>query len=499
MNEISPTPPAPVAPPASSATPPASFPTDPDALLAALLARAGALKASGTKVLDTDSLIADAAQAGLAAFAHKIVAKAIADATGFDAAEIAKKLRPAPAPAQSAAAIPGLTDPDPAPTPDSLAAVLEAIAKVLRRQVVVQDHVVTAGVLWIAGTWGFQDCDIFPRFVITSATKRCGKSTLLAVILKFVRRGLKADNVSEASMFRIIEKYRPTLCVDEADSSFSTHPELRNLVNSGYERSGAVIRCVPTPDGKNYAEVMFRTFAPVLLAGIGGFHDTVLDRAIVAKLERAPARGGAAPKPLRERALAAIAARITPHLAAHAAAIGAAMAGGAGRLPPGLSDRAQDCWEPLIAIADLAGGGWPDKARAAAVALSGGVGTAGMKELLLADLRELVNTERAKGVEAWRAWVTAGRKGVRPQVVRRIRSSSFVAELLQMEHRPWAEFGRDGKGMSVTRLADQLKGFGVGPELARVPAQHHALQRSATEPARVYSVPKLRAVFRQYL
>jgi hypothetical protein len=36
-------------------------------------------------------------------------------------------------------------------------------------------------------------------------------------------------------------------------------------------------------------------------------------------------------------------------------------------LPDGVVDRAADIWEPLIAIADIAGGTWPEQARAAAV------------------------------------------------------------------------------------------------------------------------------------
>jgi Protein of unknown function (DUF3631) len=34
-------------------------------------------------------------------------------------------------------------------------------------------------------------------------------------------------------------------------------------------------------------------------------------------------------------------------------------------LPDELDDRAQDIWEPLLAIADLAGGDWPTRARRA--------------------------------------------------------------------------------------------------------------------------------------
>ena len=38
-------------------------------------------------------------------------------------------------------------------------------------------------------------------------------------------------------------------------------------------------------------------------------------------------------------------------------------------LPPEITDRDADVWEPLIAIADAIGGEWPERARNAAIAL----------------------------------------------------------------------------------------------------------------------------------
>jgi Protein of unknown function (DUF3631) len=58
-----------------------------------------------------------------------------------------------------------------------------------------------------------------------------------------------------------------------------------------------------------------------------------------------------------------------------------------------LEDRAADTWEPLIAVADLAAGGWPDRARHAAIAMTRAESqqeedsTASVR--LLADLRDL--------------------------------------------------------------------------------------------------------------
>ena len=38
-------------------------------------------------------------------------------------------------------------------------------------------------------------------------------------------------------------------------------------------------------------------------------------------------------------------------------------------MPPGVEDRNADMWEPLLAVADIAGAEWPDAARKAATAL----------------------------------------------------------------------------------------------------------------------------------
>ena len=39
-------------------------------------------------------------------------------------------------------------------------------------------------------------------------------------------------------------------------------------------------------------------------------------------------------------------------------------------MPKALTNRAADIWEPLLALADLAGGHWPQLARQAAEALT---------------------------------------------------------------------------------------------------------------------------------
>jgi len=64
-------------------------------------------------------------------------------------------------------------------------------------------------------------------------------------------------------------------------------------------------------------------------------------------------------------------------------------------MPAAVEDRNADMWEPLLAVADIAGGSWPGRARAAAVAL---VAVArevepGLNIRLLADVRTVFGDE----------------------------------------------------------------------------------------------------------
>jgi putative DNA primase/helicase len=63
------------------------------------------------------------------------------------------------------------------------------------------------------------------------------------------------------------------------------------------------------------------------------------------------------------------------------------LAGARPELPDELNDREQDYWEPLLAIADLAGGRWPELARTTAIHLSAvAAGETGPVEELLAGI-----------------------------------------------------------------------------------------------------------------
>jgi putative DNA primase/helicase len=87
--------------------------------------------------------------------------------------------------------------------------------------------------LWVTFTWMHEAAVYSPILVVSSPEAECGKTTLLALIGFMVPRGITIVEASTSVIYRMIERWRPTLIVDEADSVFKNNPELRAIINSG--------------------------------------------------------------------------------------------------------------------------------------------------------------------------------------------------------------------------------------------------------------------------
>ena len=223
-----------------------------------------------------------------------------------------------------------------------------------------------------------------PRLDIGSPTKGCGKTVALDWIEAVTPRAVRAESVTSAVLFRLIDKYQPTLQVDEVDRYIKKNDELIAAINAGHRRGGQHLRC----EGDSNAVRCFRTFAPVALAGIGRLPTTIADRSISIQMRRATKEEAANLKPFRadlaehERALCRRAKRWTAdnfdRLAAHDPDI-----------PEWMFNRQADNWRPLFAIADVAGERWPQVAREIARKLT----SAGTEEeaggQILIDIRTL--------------------------------------------------------------------------------------------------------------
>ena len=130
------------------------------------------------------------------------------------------------------------------------------------------------------------DCFEFaPRLIVTSPEPECGKTTLLAILLDLCTRPLPANNVTAATIFRTIEKYFPTLLLDEADTYLRDNEEMRGVLNSGHRRDLAyVLRLVEI--NRDYDPRKFSTWCAMAIAGLGRQHVTIESRSIRIELVR---------------------------------------------------------------------------------------------------------------------------------------------------------------------------------------------------------------------
>jgi putative DNA primase/helicase len=341
------------------------------------------------------------------------------------------------------------------PEPVDGAELLDDITAAIERYVVVAEHSARACALWILHTY-FIDCFLIsPRLAIRSVMHRCGKTTLLDVVSHLALRTLPSANVTAASVFRVIEACRPTLLIDEADTFLPKADELRGVINSGHRRGGAVVRTV----GDDHEPRKFSTYAPCAIALIGKLPATLHDRSapvidLKRRLRSEDVENFRVDRTGDLNELARKAARWATDNAEQ-------IQNTDPKMPVGLFNRDADNWRPLLAIAEAAGGQWPEWAREAAELCCMATGSEAIPQLaaLLSDIRALFISKLAEA--------STGASEIE------LPSKEMVERLIKIEGRPWAEMGKTRKPLTPNRLARILSEIpiapsNVGPEDGRV-------------------------------
>ncbi len=296
-----------------------------------------------------------------------------------------------------------------------------------------------AAVLYAAATHAVPKLEFAARLVIKSPVKRCGKTRLLDVLAQLVRRPLLTSDISAAALVRSIGTDNPpTLMLDEADATFGKAlkgdekaEHLRGILNAGFGRDRPYRRWDVTTRSVEDCP----TFAMAVLAGIGSLPDTIEDRAVIIDLRRkSPAEQVAKYRVRRDKSKVA---QVGQQLADAVSEVADEIGDAEPDMPPGLDDRAEDVWEAMIAVADLAGGDWPARARKAAAGLSGDGSTADstLGDRLLGDLRDVFGGANAMHVE------------------------TILDGLHKISEAPWGDWY--GRPLNARDLAKLLRAYGV--------------------------------------
>lgn len=375
--------------------------------------------------------------AGLSAVEYELRRKEMADALKIRATALDRAVKEARK-TQEESGLP-FDEPDPWPVPIPPDQLLLDVAGTIQRFIVCPKEVAHAAALWSAITWFMDVVQVAPLAVITAPEKRCGKSQLLSLLGRLSARSITASSISPAALYRAIDAWSPTLLIDEADAFVKDNEELRGIINSGHTRDSAyVIRTV----GDTFTPTKFNTWGAKAIAGIGHIADTLMDRAVILELRRKLPHESVDRLRYAEPDLFH---NLRSKLARFADDYREQVRQARPSLPASLNDRAQDNWEPLLAIAKVAGAGWLEIGTAAALKLSGAESasqTVGTE--LLADIKDVFEMQ---GVD-------------------RISTADLINALCEDDEKLWATYNR-GNPIKPRQLANKLKGYGISSNTLR--------------------------------
>lgn len=371
------------------------------------------------------------------------------------------ELRPLPA----ATTAPKVAPPKvPAPPAGVLLAELE---RLLDRFVAwPSEHARLAIALFTMHTWAVDAAYVTPYIVLASPERRSGKTRTLEVLELVCREPILTASITPAALYQIVEAQRPTLLIDETDVLFNSRSEraeeIRGLINAGNHRGAKAVR-----GGKDGEARFYDVFSPKVLSGIdaGRLPDTIADRAIHVLMQRKPRVTRV--ERVRRRLLVAELEGLRDRLYAWAHEHVERLADYG--VPVGeldeLTDRQEEAWEPLLAIAALAG---PDTYRRAVAAA-----------LALAERQAQTSEDTAHALLAAVRDKFEGEKVFSRELCKALNADD------ELNYATW----HNGAGIRPNDLARHLRRYGVSSKEVRVDADH----------AKGYDIDDLRPAWERYL
>ena len=358
-------------------------------------------------------------------------------------------------------------------TPD-LKTILAAVERFAESYVACSSEQRAAVTLWAVHTHCSRSFYCTPYLHVSSAEPSSGKTRLLEVLEAVTYDPVLTASITPSALYRLIDEKLdpPTLLIDEVDAVFSGNGRgdasdraeaLRSVINSGYKRGGRAIRC----DGPRHDVVRFSTYAPKALGGLARLPDTIRDRSIPIRLnKRKPSEyvGDWDGQMVEESQAPPIRAALVEWAKAAAGELGRARPDA----PAGLTDRQREIWRALFAIADMAGGDWPERARSAALKLAHvEVDEVSIGVRLLGDIRDVLDGFSAE-------WVS---------------TADLIARLSGLEESPWGSWRQTEKPITSRALGAILRNYGVKSRQSRV----------GVSVLRGYDLDPVRDAFERYL
>lgn len=309
------------------------------------------------------------------------------------------------------------------------------------------EHHYSVLLLWAAHSYVYEEFDTSPRLFLDSAVPGCGKTRTLELLDETARHPLMAFSASPAALIRTIDKGGRTILMDEIDTLYNKNggngsEDVTAVVNAGYKNGARVPRCVG--QGMDIDVVELDAYAPMALAGLhSNVPEAVRSRSIHFRMKKR--KPSETISPFYRRDVTEEAKSLRDGLEEWLEPLREEVRAARPTMPKGVEDRAAEVWEPLLVIADLAGGEWPKRGRDACkhfvFAKSGYARPIGID--LLADIQTVFN-----GAE-------------------KMASADLVAALVAISDAPWNDIR--GSFLNQATLANFLRPFDVRPKTIRQP------------------------------
>lgn len=303
-----------------------------------------------------------------------------------------------------------------------------------------------AHVLWIAHAHMMDAWESTPRIAFLSPEPGSGKTRALEISELLVPRPVEAVNVTAPYLFRKVadEAGAPTILFDEIDTIFGPkakdNEEIRGLLNAGHRRGAVAGRCVVR--GKIVETEEIPAYCAVALAGLGDLPDTILTRSVIIRMRRRSPEETV--EPYRRRVHKPEGDAVKDQLAGWASFVSADIGEAWPEMPAGVKDRDADVWEPLLAVADAAGGHWPERARVSCVSLvsASKTSTPSLGIRLLSDMKLVFGFSE------------------------RMSTKGIIETLCSLPEAPWGDLR--GKSITDNGLADRLRPYGIKSKQIRI-------------------------------
>ena len=326
-----------------------------------------------------------------------------------------------------------------------LASLLDETVAFVRRHVVFGATHADTVALWNAHTYVYDCAVATPYLHPHSPEPGSGKTTLLDVLEVTARSPIQADNLTEAVLFRMIDKQHPTLLFDEVDAVFGKKNSdstegIRQVLNSGYRAGKKAYRCVPP----SHTVTAFDVYCPKATAGLNQLPPTLAHRSIPIAMK--PPRPDDDYDDFDYEEAVGDAENLCISLQSWSDEAQSVLRDPRlkpGKLP-GLDARGNEIWRILFRIADQAGGDWPERARHAAIKLSGTAsrhGDASTAVQLLGHIRDLFDGDRM--------------------------ACSAIVDLLNVDDLPYGGWN-EAKGITTRQLGKKLVPYGIVAKPVRI-------------------------------